>query len=190
MPSFNEPDNLWIPDYSSSLLEKASNIKLLICDVDGVLSNGKVYYTNQGEELKSFNIKDGLGIKQLLSNDIQVAIITGRKSEIVEKRAKELGITFIYQGKSDKQMAYREITKQLGLNNNQVAHVGDDLPDLPLMLQSGLGICVADGHYFVKQNANWITKAIGGSGAVREISDLLLSSQNKLEPLHRKYTQS
>ena len=175
------------PNYSESLLSKAKQIKLLICDVDGVLSNGKVYYTNQGEEIKSFNIKDGLGIKQLLSNNIQVAIITGRQSLIIEKRANELGIPFIYQGKVDKKAAYQEIIQKLNITDNQVAHVGDDLPDLPLMLRSGLGICVADGYYLVQQKADWVTQNIGGQGAVREISDLLLTAQNKLETLHRQY---
>jgi len=174
-------------NYSDSLLSKARQIKLLICDVDGVLSNGKVYYTNQGEEFKSFNIKDGLGIKQLLNNDIQVAIITGRQSAIVEKRANELGIPFIYQGKTDKQAAYQEIVQQLKITDNQVAHVGDDLPDLPLMLRSGLGISVADGYYLVQQKADWVTQKVGGEGAVREISDLILTAQNKLEAVHRKY---
>ncbi len=176
------------PNYPDTLLSKARQIKLLICDVDGVLSNGKVYYTNQGEELKSFNIKDGLGIKQLLKNDIQVAIITGRQSLIVDKRALELGIPFIYQGKTDKQQAYQEIIQKMGITQNQVAHVGDDLPDLPLMLRSGLGICVADGYYLVQQRADWVTDNIGGQGAVREITDLILTAQNKLETVHRPYT--
>lgn len=191
MSTTNSHSNLFSvdePNYSDSLLSKAREIKLLICDVDGVLSNGKVYYTNQGEELKSFNIKDGLGIKQLLNNDIQVAIITGRQSAIVDRRASELGIPFIYQGKTDKQAAYQEIIKQLNITESQVAHVGDDLPDLPLMLQSGLGICVADGYYLVKHKADWVTQNVGGQGAVREISDLLLTAQNKLESVHRKYT--
>ena len=179
-----------ILSYPESILSQARHIKLLICDVDGVLSNGKVYYSNQGEELKSFNIKDGLGIKQLLDNDVQVAIITGRKSQIVEKRAKELGISLIYQGRTDKLAAYQEILEQLDLSKNQVAHIGDDLPDLPLMLQSGLGICVADAHYFVKEKADWSTHNVGGNGAVREISDLILSAQQKLHQVHQKYTQS
>ena len=185
----SSPNEITAPKYADWLLEKANKIKLLICDVDGVLSNGKVYYSNQGEELKSFNIKDGLGIKQLLNNNMQVAIITGRQSAIVEKRAKELGIPFIYQGKTDKRAAYNEILKHLAIETHQVAHVGDDLPDLPLMLCSGLGICVADGHYFVQQNADWLTQNDGGQGAVREIADLLLHSQNKLEQIHQQYCQ-
>ncbi len=173
--------------YPKSVIEKAKTIKLLICDVDGVLSNGKVYYSNQGDELKSFNIKDGLGIKQLLQNDIQVAIITGRRSQIVDHRAKELGIELIYQGNIDKQTAYNEIVARLEIKRNQVAHVGDDLPDLPLMIQSGIGFSVADGHPFVKKHADWITNNRGGNGAVREISDLLLSAQDRLKLIHESY---
>lgn len=177
------------PEYSDLLLEKAREIKLLICDVDGVLSDGKVYYTNQAEELKNFNIKDGLGIKLLLDNDIQVAIITGRKSVIVDKRAKELGIQFVYQGNADKQAAYQDILEQLKIKENQVAHIGDDLPDLPLMQKSGLGICVADGYHFVREHADWVTKKQGGQGAVREVCDVILTAQNKLAQIHRKYLQ-
>lgn len=173
--------------YDPLLIKKANRIKLLICDVDGVLSNGKVYYSNEGDEIKNFNIKDGLGIKQLLSNDIQVAIITGRKSAIVQHRASELGIPFIYQGKKDKRAAYQEIISQLSITPEQVAHVGDDLPDLPLMQISGLGISVSDGHFFVRQNADWITETKGGEGAVREIADLLLHSQDKLDAIHKTY---
>jgi 3-deoxy-D-manno-octulosonate 8-phosphate phosphatase (KDO 8-P phosphatase) len=174
-------------NYDPLLLEKAKNIRLLICDVDGVLSNGKVYYSNTGDEIKSFNIKDGLGIKQLLNNDISVAIITGRQSEIVERRAKELGIPFIYQGKKDKRQAYQTIITELGIQPSQVAHVGDDLPDLPLMQMSGLGISVNDGHYFVRQNADWCTELDGGTGAVREIADMLLTAQQKLDSVHYGY---
>lgn len=174
--------------YSKELLNKASKIKLLICDVDGVLSDGKVYFTNQGEEAKNFNIKDGLGIKLLLENNIQVAIITGRHSNIVEKRALELGIQFVYQGKADKQAAYLKIKESLNLSTEQIAHVGDDLPDLPLMMQSGLGLAVADAYSLVKQKADWVTTNIGGNGAVREISDLILESRNSLTAIHNKYT--
>jgi len=177
-------------NHSDILLIKAKAIKLLICDVDGVLSDGKIYYSNHGEELKTFNVKDGLGIRQLLHNEIQVAIITGRQSKIVEKRAKELGINLVYQDCGDKQAAYDEIIRQLDVNKEQVAHVGDDLPDLPLMKQSGLGISVADAHHFVKKHADWVTINAGGNGAVREISDLLLTAQGKLEFIHESYLTS
>lgn len=176
-----------VASYDPLLLEKASQIRLLICDVDGVLSNGKVYFSNSGDEIKSFNIKDGLGIKQLLNNDISVAIITGRQSDIVERRAKELGIPFIYQGKKDKRQSYKNIITELNIQPFQVAHAGDDLPDLPLMQMSGLGISMNDGHYFVKQNADWCTQLNGGDGAVREIADMILTAQRKLDTIHQGY---
>ena len=176
-------------DYSATLLEKSAKIKLLICDVDGVLSDGKVYFSNAGDEIKNFNIKDGLGIKLLQRSGINVAIITGRQSKIVQRRAEELGITTIYQGHSDKRKAFREILDNEKLQAEEVAHVGDDLPDLPLMKLAGLGICVADGDEFVRQSADWTTQAIGGQGAVREVATLLLHSQGKLDAIHQEYCQ-
>jgi len=173
--------------YSEEVLEKATKIKLLICDVDGVLSDGKVYFGNDGEELKNFNIKDGLGIKLMQRNGIKVAIITGRQSNIVDHRASELGIELVYQGRSDKRATFDEIARKLNLNHDEIAHVGDDLPDLPLMQKSGLGICVADAYHFLKERADWITKHNGGQGAVRDISDLLLTAQNKIELVLESY---
>ena len=174
-------------NYSDELLERASKIKLLICDVDGVLSDGKVYFGNDGEELKNFNIKDGLGIKLMQRNGIKVAIITGRQSNIVDHRASELGIDLVYQGRSDKRATFDEIAKKLELNHDEIAHIGDDLPDLPLMQKSGLGICVADAYHFLKEHADWITKHDGGQGAVRDVSDLLLTAQNKFEQVLESY---
>ncbi|AKE52679.1 3-deoxy-manno-octulosonate-8-phosphatase KdsC [Kangiella geojedonensis] len=175
------------PTYSQDLCRKAHEIKLLICDVDGVLSNGQVIIGNQGEELKTFNIKDGLGLKSLMKHNIQVAIITGRRSEIVEKRCRELGIKHCYQGQSDKIAAYEELCDHLSLEPRQVCHVGDDLPDLPLMRRSGLGVTVADGHWFVREKADWTTQNNGGFGAVREITDLILESKGLLEKIHQEY---
>ena len=177
------------PPNNSALEAKAAKIKLLICDVDGVLSDGKVYFTNNGDEIKNFNIKDGLGIKLLQKSGIKVAIITGRKSQIVEHRANELGINILYQGHSDKRAAFDEILNSLGLTSDQVAHIGDDLPDLPLMKMAGLGLCVNDAHHFVKQNADWISGVDGGNGAVREAAELLLAAQDKLDDLLNAYLQ-
>ncbi|TQV89790.1 3-deoxy-manno-octulosonate-8-phosphatase KdsC [Aliikangiella coralliicola] len=172
-----------LPNYPANILAIAKNIKLLICDVDGVLSDGKVYLTNQGDEIKSFNIKDGLGIKLLQKSGIQVAIITGRHSTIVERRAKELGIQHVYQGRSDKRSTFDEIVSLLSLTPAQVAHIGDDLPDLPLMKRAGLGISVADGYEFVREQADWVTTTSGGQGAVREVADLLLHAQQRLDDI-------
>ncbi len=178
-----------LPTYSATLRDKAAQIKLLICDVDGVLSDGKVYFGNNGEELKNFNIKDGLGIKLMQKHNIKVAIITGRQSKIVERRAKELGIEHIYQGRSDKRATYDEILSQLKLTPNQVAHIGDDLPDLPLMKRSGLGICVADAYHYLQQQADWQTPSKGGEGAVRDVADLLLTTQGHLNGILESYCE-
>lgn len=175
------------PHYSNELIQQAQKIKLLICDVDGILSNGQVIIGNNGEELKTFNIKDGFGLKALQNAGIEVAIITGRNSKIVEKRCQELSIKHIFQGKLDKISSFESLCQQLSLEHEQVCHVGDDLPDLPLMKHAGLGVTVADGHWFVQQKADFITSNKGGFGAVREVSDLILSSQNKLDAMHETY---
>jgi 3-deoxy-D-manno-octulosonate 8-phosphate phosphatase (KDO 8-P phosphatase) len=157
--------------------------------VDGVLSDGKVFYSNQGDELKNFNIKDGLGIKLLHQVGIKTAIITGRHSNIVERRAQELNISHIYQGQSNKIKAYRTILEQEQLTPEQVAHVGDDLPDLPLMLMSGVGIAVQDANWFVRQHADWVTAHSGGSGAVRDIAELLLTARDQLQSVYQSYLE-
>jgi len=174
-------------DYPAEILRKASQIKLLICDVDGVLSDGKVYFGESGQEIKNFNIKDGLGLKLLQRAGIQVAIITGRSSDIVARRAGELGIVHVYQGKSDKRATYQELKRTLQLEPQQIAHIGDDLPDLALMRTSGLGIAVADAHPFVRRHADWVTGLNGGAGAVRETADLILHAQNKLDAILSTY---
>jgi len=174
-------------EIESSIATKAQKIKLLICDVDGVLSDGKVYFSNQGDELKNFNIKDGLGIKLLQNAGIKVAIITGRESQIVAHRAKELGINILFQGRSDKRATFQEIIDSLSLSAEEVAHIGDDLPDLPLMKKAGLGLCVNDAHSFVKQNADWVASKNGGQGAVREAADMLLQAQGKLDDILSSY---
>lgn len=176
-------------DNKSAIEQIARNIKLLICDVDGVLSDGKVYFNNQGDELKNFNIKDGLGIKLLQKSGIKVAIITGRNSKIVAHRANELGIEILYQGRSDKRETFQEIIESLNLSPEQVAHIGDDLPDLPLMKKAGLGMAVNDAHSFVKQNADWVATKNGGQGAVREAADMLLEAQGKLDDILKSYLQ-
>ena len=167
----------------------AKEVSLLICDVDGVLTKGEVYLDNTELELKAFNIKDGLGIKLLQQSGVEVAVITGRKSQVVERRMAELGIKHIYQGQQDKIAAFESLLDTLGLNPEQVAYVGDDLPDLPLMRRSALGIAVADAHFGVKDKADWITFNDGGFGAVRDIADLILDAKGLLENIHKGYWQ-
>lgn len=166
---------------TETVLMKASKIKLLICDVDGVLSDGLIYMGNHGEELKTFNVKDGYGIRCLLTSDIEVAIITGRSSKIVEDRAKGLGIRHLYQGQSDKLKGFADLLERTKLACDEIAYIGDDLIDLPVMKKIGLSVAVADAHPLLKPQVDYITSLGGGRGAVRELCDIILFSQNKLE---------
>ncbi|GGA96311.1 3-deoxy-manno-octulosonate-8-phosphatase KdsC [Agarivorans gilvus] len=159
----------------------AAAIKLLICDVDGVFSDGRIYMGNDGEELKAFHTLDGFGIKALINSGVEVAVITGRKSKIVEQRMQALGISLLYQGQQDKLAAYNELLQQLKLEAKQVAYIGDDLVDTPVMQTCGLGVAVQTAHPLCKQAADLVTKTAGGYGAVRELCDLILQAQGKLE---------
>jgi len=165
----------------------AKNIKLLICDVDGVLTKGELYLDNSSQELKAFNVKDGLGLKLLQKAGVEIAIITGRNSPIVERRMAELGIEHVYQGQRDKIAAYNELLGKLGLNADEVAYIGDDLPDLPLIKRSALGIAVADAHFSTREKANWITFNDGGCGAIRDVTDMILDAKGLLDDIHRGY---
>lgn len=165
----------------ASLINTAKHIKLVICDVDGVFSDGLVYMGNQGEELKTFHTRDGYGIKTLMKAGIHVAVITGRQSQIVENRMRALGISLIYQGQEDKLIAYRDICQKLALAPDHIAYIGDDLIDWPVMAQVALKVCVADGHPLLRQRANYITHIKGGHGAVREVCDLILQARGELE---------
>jgi len=171
------------------VLEKASRIRLVIFDVDGVLTDGSLYLGNSGEELKTFNIKDGLGIKLLMRSGVDVGVITGRSSKLVEQRMQSLGVKHIYQGQHEKLPAYRDLLAKLGLESGQVAYVGDDLIDLPLMRRVGFAIAVEDAHSLVKQHAHWQTPAAGGRGAVREVCELLMKAQGTLDEAYRAYIE-
>lgn len=160
--------------------QRAHSIKLLALDVDGILSDGRIYYSSAGEELKAFNIKDGLGIKMLQQAGIAVAIITGRRSPMVERRAAELGIDDIVQGREDKVTALRELCQRKSLSPQQCAYMGDDLPDLRAIELAGLGMTVADGVASVKAAAQWISTAPGGAGAVREACEFILQTRGEL----------
>lgn len=164
-----------------SILDVAKHIKLLICDVDGVFSDGLIYMGNQGEELKTFHTRDGYGIKSLMNAGIEVAIITGRRSQIVENRMKALGISLIYQGQDDKVKAYQDICDKLNIASGHTGYIGDDLIDWPVMEQVALKVCVADGHPLLARRANYVTSIRGGHGAVREVCDLILQARNELD---------
>ena len=173
--------------YPTSVIEAAKKIRLLLLDVDGVLTDGKLYYGNSNEELKAFNIQDGLGIKLLQKGNIQVGIITGRSSTLVQRRADELGITPLIQGREDKLTALTELLKQSDFKLEEIAFIGDDLPDLAVIRRVGLGITPANGNHFVASQAIWQTSKNGGDGAVREVAELILSCQDKLDSLLAPY---
>ncbi|MBD1576189.1 MULTISPECIES: 3-deoxy-manno-octulosonate-8-phosphatase KdsC [Vibrio] len=166
---------------SNQILAIAKQIKLLICDVDGVFSDGLVYMGNQGEEFKTFHTRDGYGVKSLMQAGIEIAIITGRQSQIVENRMQALGIKLIYQGQDNKLVAYQDIMDKLNLQPEQVGYIGDDLIDWPVMEKVALKVSVADGHPLLVQRANYVTHINGGHGAVREVCDLILQARDELE---------
>lgn len=165
---------------SDELLQQAAAIKLLICDVDGVFSDGRIYLGNNGEELKAFHTRDGYGIKELRHHDVEVAIITGRRSHIVEQRMKALTVPYIYQGQEQKLPAYHELKQKLALTDAEIAYIGDDLSDWAVMQHTGLAVAVADAHPLLRLQADYCTSLAGGFGAVRELTDLILYSQGKL----------
>lgn len=171
------------------IFDAAKKIKLLVTDVDGVLTDGSLIFDDEGRELKKFHVHDGLGLKLLMQHGINVAIISSRESSIVSKRAKELGIQHLYQGHDDKRQPLQDIMQTLQLQPDQVAYVGDDLMDLPLIKFVGLGIAVANAHPWVRKHAQWQTVAAGGQGAVRECCDLILRAQNHLNTLLEQYSQ-
>jgi 3-deoxy-D-manno-octulosonate 8-phosphate phosphatase (KDO 8-P phosphatase) len=164
-----------------------AKIKLLLLDVDGVMTDGRITYDIEGGETKSFDVKDGHGLKLLQRAGIQVGIITGRRSTIVARRAAELGIELVYQGVKDKSLPFREILEKLALLPEEVAYVGDDVVDLPIMRQVGFAATVADAVDDVKPYAHMVTKRCGGRGAVREICDFLLKESGRWSAVTRHY---
>jgi 3-deoxy-D-manno-octulosonate 8-phosphate phosphatase (KDO 8-P phosphatase) len=163
-------------------LQRARQVKLAIFDVDGVMTDGTVYIGPQGESLKAFNILDGHGVKMLQSAGIATAIISGRNSEAVAWRARELGIAHVAQGASDKVAELERLLAALRLEARDCAFVGDDLPDLPVMMRVGFAVAVANAVEGVRSAAHYVTRARGGRGAVREFCDLVLHARGQLPP--------
>lgn len=170
--------------------ELAKAIKLLALDVDGVLTDGSLYFGADGDTLKAFNSLDGHGLKMLQASGVSLAIITGRESEIVTRRANELGIDVIVQGREDKLTALQEVAEQLSLSLDQVAYAGDDLPDLSAIMVAGLGIAVANAATGVAAGADYVTQATGGAGAVREICEFILVAQGNWDAILTRYYQA
>jgi 3-deoxy-D-manno-octulosonate 8-phosphate phosphatase (KDO 8-P phosphatase) len=168
---------------NAHFIKQARRIKLLLLDVDGVLTDGKIHLDDEGREMKVFDMHDGHGITLLHRAGIQVGIISGRSSRSVELRAKQLSIQEVHQGVADKVKVYEEILSRCRLKDEEVAYIGDDLVDLPLLRRVGLPVVVANAHEAVKKNVDWVTKRAGGAGAVREVVDHLLKSQGKWSEL-------
>jgi 3-deoxy-D-manno-octulosonate 8-phosphate phosphatase (KDO 8-P phosphatase) len=159
--------------------QRAARIKLVVFDVDGVLTDGRLYYGAGGEELKVFHVHDGQGMKRLQKAGVQLAIISGRDSAAVTRRMQDLGIEHVFQGDEHKLPIFERLLQKLGLSPEQVACVGDDLPDLPLLQKAGLAVAVANAMPVLKQAAHHVTSARGGRGAAREVCDLIIDAQGR-----------
>lgn len=164
---------------SAEIAGRAAKIKLLICDIDGVFSDGRIYLGNNGEELKAFHTRDGYGIKALRHAGIEVAVITGRTSAIVQQRMTSLTVPYIFQGQENKLAAFNELQQKLQLNAENIAYIGDDLADWDVMQHCGLAVAVKDAHPYLQRYAHFKTSLPGGFGAVRELCDLLLLAQGR-----------
>ena len=160
-----------------AILEKARRIEFLLLDVDGVMTDGTIYIDADGRETKAFNIYDGSGIHMIQKAGMRVGIITGRQSAIVDYRAQELGIAEVHQRVLDKIKVYDELLRKYDLQDFQMAYIGDDVIDLPILERAGLSVAVPNAHPDVRRRVDWVTQKAGGSGAVREVTDLLLTAR-------------
>lgn len=171
----------------TSCANKVKQVRLLILDVDGVLTTGAIYYGNNGFEMRGFHIHDGMGIKLLMKAGIQVGIISSKKSEAVEKRIQELGIQHAFLGHENKLPCYEELKQKLRLTDQEIAYMGDDLPDLPLLKRAGFAATVPNAPEIIKQNVDYISKIKAGKGAVREVCEFILQAQDKLQSMLQSY---
>ena len=170
-----------------SCLPRAKELKLFILDVDGVLTDGTITYTHEGQEIKSFHTRDGMGIRLLMESGIEVGIITARESEAVNRRVQDLGIRYAFQKTKNKLEVFEKLLRELGLQPNQVGYMGDDWLDLPLLVRVGFAVTVADAAEEVLQVAHYVTRKKGGRGAVREVCDLILEAKGTGKALLEKY---
>ncbi|MBK1716069.1 3-deoxy-manno-octulosonate-8-phosphatase KdsC [Thiocystis violacea] len=167
--------------------DRASRIRLVIFDVDGVLTDGSLFLGDDGQEYKAFNSRDGHGMVMLQESGVRLAVITGRTSNVVRMRMESLGVSDVYQGYRHKLPAYEELKHRHALTDAEIAYVGDDVVDLPIMARVGLAIAVADAQALVREQAHWRTEAPGGRGAAREVCELILDAQGQLEPMMAPY---
>ena len=172
---------------SPDLRARARAIRLLLLDVDGVLTDGRLYYGADGDALKAFHIHDGLGLKMLRATGVEVAIVTGRTSRAVELRAENLGIPHVFQGVGDKLVVFELLLKRLTLPSEAAGAIGDDLPDLPVLRRCGLAACVPEAPALVRSHAHYISEKPGGAGAVRELCELVMAAQGTLEAGMQEY---
>ena len=170
-----------------ALPEKLKAIQLLLLDVDGVLTDGSIIYSDEDSETKVFNVKDGFGLKLVMAAGIKVGLVTGRTSKALHRRCRDLGIRYIYDGVQQKAQLLDKIVTETGVAADNTAFIGDDLPDLPLMRRVCLSIAVADAHELVRDYSDWVTSAPGGRGAVREVCDALLKTRGDWEKLMAKF---
>lgn len=171
------------------ILAKAARVRLVVFDVDGVLTDGSLYLGDDGQEYKAFHSRDGHGMKMLQEVGIEIGIITGRTSEVVRHRMESLGIRHVYQGQLQKLPAFQDLIARLGIDPDAVAYVGDDVVDLPIMVRVGLAIAVADAHPLVARHAHWQTANPGGRGAARDVCELVLDAKGELKELLRQYAE-
>jgi 3-deoxy-D-manno-octulosonate 8-phosphate phosphatase (KDO 8-P phosphatase) len=167
--------------------ERAARIRLVVFDVDGVLTDGSLFIDADGRELKAFHSRDGHGMKMLQQSGVDIGIITGRTSTVVDHRMSNLGVKYVYQGQEEKLPAFVELIEKLGLGPEQVAYVGDDVVDLPIMCRVGLAIAVQDAHELVRQHAHWHTVQPGGRGAAREVCEFIMAAQGTLDAILQAY---
>lgn len=163
------------------LFERAKKVKCLICDIDGVMTDGAIYISNTGEDMKAFHAQDGIGMSMLMAAGIELAVITSSENNVIHKRMEQIGIKTYFSGHIDKRGAYKELKQQLNLEDEDIAYIGDDLSDLLIIKQVGLGVTVPNAVSYVKEGAHWITERKGGDGAVRELCEIILMAQDKFE---------
>jgi len=171
-----------------AVLDKARDVKLVVFDVDGVLTDGSLTLGPDGGEYKTFNIRDGQGIKCLMESGVEAAILSARSSRALSTRARELGIEHVESGATDKPRAFRALVSKRALEPDQCCCIGDDVADIPVLLQCGLGVAVADAHHALRHVAQWVTPSGGGRGAVRELCDTILYAQENLDAIMDGFT--
>jgi len=173
----------------TTLVEKAKNVRLVISDVDGVLTTGTLFYGPNGSEMKDFNVHDGIGMRILQQSGVHLAIITAKKSHAVEQRMRDLNIEHVYQGQSDKLIAYEELKQKFGITDAEIAYIADDLPDLPILLRVGFPVSVPNAPKIVQEHVALITRAHGGKGAMRELCEIIMKAQGTYHAAIESYLQ-